>query len=59
MAIFQRCLEIAGKVEYGGKLIRAKPKNYYINLDQYVVVLHPGYIIAKHLHMLGVTVCNV
>ena len=27
MAIFRRCLEIAGKAKYGGKFIEAKPKN--------------------------------
>ena len=55
MAIFRRCLEIAGKTENGGKFIGAKPKIYYIKLAQYFVALRRQYIIAEHLH----TGCNI
>ena len=50
MAIFRRCLEIAGKAENGGKILGAKPKNLFIKLTQYFVALSRRYIIAEHLH---------
>ena len=50
MAIFRRCLEIAGKAENGGKFVGAKPKIYFIKLTQYFVALPRRYIITEHLH---------
>ena len=50
MAIFRRCLEIAGMAENGGKFLGAKPKKYFIKLTQYFVALPRRYIIAEHLH---------
>ena len=50
MAIFRRCLEIAGKAENGRKILGAKPKIYFIKFTQYLVALSRRYIIAEHLH---------
>ena len=50
IAIFRRCLEIAGKAENGEKFIGAEPKIYFIKLTQYFVALTRRYIIAEHLH---------
>ena len=51
MAIFRRCLEIAGKAENGKNLLGQSRKTYYFKLTQYFVALRRRYIIIYYTYI--------
>ena len=59
MAIFRRCLEIAGKAENGGKILGAKPKKIILLNLLSILSLFPAGTLLQNINTLGVTIFNI